>query len=78
MDGSSRIEGGRNELSRVEQTFGGTFRFFRSLREGILCPRFVALSIVVLTVPNQFMDELIDRCDRIGWLGHIDVVDMPI
>lgn len=37
MDGSSRIEGGRNELSRVEQTFGGTFRFFRSLREGILC-----------------------------------------
>jgi hypothetical protein len=27
--------GGRNQLSRVEQTFGGTFRFLRSLREGI-------------------------------------------
>lgn len=34
--------------------------------------------IVVLTVFNQFMDELIDCCDRIGGLGHIDVVDMPV
>jgi hypothetical protein len=52
----------------------------QSTREGNeeTASRSIWTLIVVLTVFNQFMDELIDCCDRIGGLGHIDVVDMPV
>jgi hypothetical protein len=41
-------------------------------------PQFVASPIVVLTILDQVVNKSIDRCDRIGRLGHIDVIDMPV